>query len=91
MRDKQGFYHDFVGDTVQAFCDAGMQYYNEAVLVTALGSLPIRIGAQFGKYRTLGKTHQNILCFFKGDVKRIPEELGEVEVADLVSAYGEVA
>ena len=40
VRDKRGNYYDFVGDTVQAFRDAGLSYYNEAILVTAAGSLP---------------------------------------------------
>jgi hypothetical protein len=48
--------------------------YNEAVLVTAVGSLPIRIGAQFTSGRKLGKTHQNVLVFYKGDPRKIKAE-----------------
>lgn len=66
FRDKDGFYRNFVSDTIQAFQDAGAKLYNEAVLVTAVGSLPIRCGRQFDSGRKLGKTHQNVLCFFKG-------------------------
>lgn len=70
VRDKRGNYRNFVGDTVAAFLAAGLHYYNEAILVTAVGSLPIRAGRQFTASRKLGKTHQNILVFVKGDGKR---------------------
>jgi DNA modification methylase len=80
VRDKKtGFYRNFVGDTIQAFVNAGAYYYNEIILVTAIGSLPIRVGKQFQSGRKIGKTHQNILVFYKGDPKEIkslfPNEL----------------
>jgi len=67
MRDKDGYYRNFVSDTVAAFLDAGMHLYNEAILVTAIGSLSIRAGKQFDATRKLGKAHQNVLVFVKGD------------------------
>jgi hypothetical protein len=89
FRDKQGFYRNFVSETIGAFESAGARLYNEAILVTAVGSLPIRIGKQFGKYRKLGKTHQNVLVFYKGDPKEIPETLGECQFGDPGSPFGE--
>ena len=80
VRDKKGNYVDFVGDTVQAFRDAGLAYYNEAILITCVGSLPIRAGKQFSSGRKLGKTHQNILVFCKGSGKRAADRCGPVEV-----------
>jgi DNA modification methylase len=47
VRDKKGFYYNFVSDTITAFQDAGAMLYNECILVTAVGSLPIRVGKQF--------------------------------------------
>jgi DNA modification methylase len=82
VRDKNGFYRCFVSDTIQAFIDAGMMLYNEAILVTAVGSLPIRIGKQFQGYRKLGKTHQNVLVFYKGDPKMI-RLFGDVECGEI--------
>lgn len=70
VRDKRGNYRNFVGDTVEAFRAAGLQFYNEAILITAVGSLPVRAGKQFKAGRKLGKTHQNVLVFVKGDGKR---------------------
>ena len=80
VRDKCGNYLNFVGDTVQAFREAGLEYYNEAILVTAVGSLPIRAGRQFASGRKIGKTHQNVLVFVKGDGKKAADACGMVEV-----------
>ena len=83
VRDKNGIYRNFVSDTIAAFQDAGAMLYNEAILVTAVGSLPIRVGKQFASGRKLGKTHQNILVFVKGNPKKATEACGVVEIADL--------
>lgn len=66
---KTGMYRGFVADTIKAFQAVGLQLYNDAVLITAVGSLPIRVGAQFEGSRKLGKTHQNVLVFAKGNPK----------------------
>ncbi|MNM87947.1 DNA methylase [compost metagenome] len=84
VREKRGtgVYRNFVADTIEAFIDAGAQLYNEAILLTAYGSLPIRAGKQFAASRKLGKTHQNVLVFVKGDWKRAVAACGDVDVAD---------
>jgi hypothetical protein len=82
VRDGKGFYRNFPGHTVDAFEKAGLRLYNEAILVTAAGSLPIRAGKQFATTRKLGKTHQNVLVFVKGDPKRATQAIGEVEFGD---------
>ena len=66
FRDKKGNYRNFVSDTIQAFLDAGMNYYNEAILVTSVGSACMRVTKQFTSGRKFAKTHQNILVFVKG-------------------------
>jgi hypothetical protein len=91
IRGKDGFYQNFVSDTIAAFQDAGATLYNEAILVTVLGSLPIRAGKQFSSGRKLGKTHQNVLVFCKGDWKKATQACGPVDVADLAEMFGEVA
>jgi len=82
VRDKKGMYYQFVPDTIKAFTACGLKYYNEAILVTAVGSLPIRAGRQFEAGRKLGKTHQNILVFIKGDPKKATANIGPVEFGD---------
>lgn len=83
MRDKRGNYYGFVPDTVAAFQAAGLGYYNEGILVTVAGSLPIRAGKQFETSRKLGKTHQNVLVFLKGDAKAATKAVGPVEFGEL--------
>lgn len=78
-RGADGFYRDLCGLTVRAFEAAGARYYNEAVLVTAAGSLPIRVGRQFSSARKLGKTHQNFLGFCKGSPKRAADRCGPID------------
>ena len=88
LRDKKGFYRNFVSDTIAAFQDAGALLYNEAILITAAGSLPIRVGKQFSASRKLGKTHQNVLVFVKGDGKRAAGACGPVVVEEMHDMTG---
>lgn len=89
IRDEAGFYRNFVGDNVRLFAAMGCRYYNEAILVTAVGSLAIRAGRQFNAYRKLGKAHQNVLVFFYGgDLEKIKSSFGKVQVAAVDSEGG---
>jgi len=81
VRDSKGFYLNFPADTIAAFQDAGCILYNEAILINAVGSLALRAGKQFNSGRKLGKSHQNVLVFYKGNPKNIKEIFGEVEIA----------
>lgn len=83
VRDKKGNYYNFVGDTIQAFLDAGLSYYNEAILVTPVGTLPLRAGRTFAATRKLGKTHQNVLVFLKGDARKAVANCGDCDFADI--------
>ena len=89
IRDKKGMYRNFVAYTISAFRAAGMALYNEAVLVTAIGSRSIRVGRQFEAGRKLGKTHQNVLVFVKGDPRKATAWCGPVEVGDLLQGADE--
>ena len=71
VRDARGWFHGITGDTVRAFEDAGMRLYNDAILLTPAGSLPMRARGQFEKSRKLGKTHQYVLIFGKGDPAKV--------------------
>ena len=79
FRDERGHYRNFVGETVKAFTDAGAHFYNDAVLLTSVGSASMRVSRQFAAGRKFAKTHQNVLCFVKGDGKKAAEACGEVE------------
>lgn len=90
FRDPRGNYRNFVSETIQAFLDAGLTLYNEAILVTPLASLPIRAGRQFAGSRKLGKGHQQVLVFLKGDSKRAVEALGTVQVMNPFAQFAAI-
>jgi hypothetical protein len=71
--------------------DIGMVLYNRAVLLTPLGTLPVRQSHAFDGNRLLRPAHQEVLVFCKGDVRAAaaaargpepePEQLEEAETA----------
>ena len=64
---KSGAYQNFVSDTIKAFEDAGLKYYNEIILVNVAGGKAYTAGHDAKISRKIAKVHQNILCFFKTD------------------------
>lgn len=81
VRDEGGGYKGLVPLTIDAFNRAGLRYYNEIILVNVAGSLPVRIGGQFGSGRKIGRMHQNILVFYKGDVKLVHKYFKDISDA----------
>jgi hypothetical protein len=66
VRDAGGVFVNLPGRTVEAFVAAGARFCNDAILVTAAGSRPIRVGWLFTASCMLGGPHQNPLVFHKG-------------------------
>lgn len=83
VRDKKGYYRNFIDYTKECFNSNGLMTYNEIILLEQLGTVPLRIRRQFNGGRKVVKTHQNILVFYKGDVKKIKENYTSVEVGDI--------
>ena len=77
IRDKKGFYRNFISDVKNIFIGNGALLYNEMILIEVLGSLPLRVG-RFMKHRKVGKCHQNVLVFYKGDPTQIKENYREL-------------
>jgi len=65
VRGKDGGFIGLVPDTITAFKESGMIFYNEAILLNSLASAALRAGGNM-KSRKLVKCHQNILVFKKG-------------------------
>lgn len=74
-----GEYYGLVPDTIKAMTRVGFKYYNEIILYNNIGSLPIRAPKYFDQSRKIGRTHQNILVFYKGDLSTIESEFGKFE------------
>lgn len=64
IRDKKGNYVGFVPDTIKAFQNSGMNFYNEGILLNAIASASIRANGNM-KSQKLVKVHQNVLVFKK--------------------------
>jgi len=64
VRNKQGNYIGFVPDTIKAFLECGMSYYNEAILLNSIASASMRANGNM-KTEKLVKVHQNVLVFKK--------------------------
>jgi len=75
-RLPDGTYARFPDVTINAFEAAGLRLYNQAVLVTMIGSLPVRTSAQFKVSRKLGNTHQYVYVFVKGDPRAASDACG---------------
>ena len=83
FRDPKGFFRNFAADTIDAFEACGARLYNEAVIVTPVGSAAMRATKQFVVSRKLCRTHQTMLVFCKGDPREAAKACGlfEEEVA----------
>lgn len=80
VRDKQGFYQNFVSDTINAFVKSGLKLYNEMILVNAIGAKAIGANG-YMKTRKVGKVHQNVLVFYKGDAGKIKLNYPELDLS----------
>lgn len=80
IRSKEGCYYDFTGDIKRIFKNNNMPLYNECIIIEPLGTLPQRV-QRYMRNRKVGKCHQNVLVFYKGDVKEIPNNFKEIEYA----------
>jgi DNA modification methylase len=65
IRDKKGYYRDFISHTKKAFIEAGAGLYNEAILLQPLGTAMLRAGKIFEAGGKLTKVHENVLIFKK--------------------------
>ena len=76
VRRKDGTVWDLGSVTTAAMERAGMGLYNDAILVTAVGSLALRAARIFTGGRKLARTHQQVLVYVKGDGKKADKLLG---------------
>lgn len=79
IRDDEGFIRDMRQPTASALLGAGFKLYNEFVLLTPIGSLPLRVNGQFAKGRKAGSAHQYVMCFFRGNPESIRKDFTEFE------------
>ena len=85
---KTGEYRSFVPDNARMFVDIGFKYYNEIILYTPAGTAPIR-ATQGMNTRKVTKTHQNVLVFYKGDLKNIGTKYPKLDFTGIEGIMGE--
>lgn len=78
IRDKKGYMREFISDTIKAFGSAGMKLYNEIILIDPIGTGALRATKPFIASRKVTHLHQNVLVFYKGDIKAIKENYSDV-------------
>jgi len=81
VRGKDGRYIGTIPKTIDIMEQAGYGFYNEIILVNSAGTLPLRAGRTMQASRKVGKMHQNILVFVKGDAAKAAKELGDIKLA----------
>lgn len=82
IRDKTtGIYRNFVGDNIAMFRRLGLAYYNEIILVNAIGTAAVR-ASNCMRTRKVCRVHQNVLVFYKGDVRNILKKFSVIEYTD---------
>jgi hypothetical protein len=65
-----------VAETIAAFQAAGLALFNDAILATTIASLLLRVAGQFTEACKLGKMHQNVFVFVKGDARKATAACG---------------
>lgn len=83
IRDKKGYYRNFIDYTKECFNGNGLLTYNEIIVLDPIGTAPVRCGRAFKKSRKVQKIHQNILVFYKGEIKNIRNNFKEIEVEEI--------
>ena len=68
-------YYGLVADTINVARDIGLSLYNDMVLMTPVGSVRLTVTRQFNQSRKIGRIHQYVLVFTKGDGRRAADRL----------------
>ncbi|MFJ4701967.1 class I SAM-dependent methyltransferase [Streptomyces sp. NPDC088768] len=79
VRSPAGFLRGLVPLTVEAHEAANARFYNDCIMLTPLGTAPLRLGQQWRPSRKAGRVHQYALTFVKGDPKRATAKLPRPE------------
>lgn len=70
VRDKKGFYRDLTGLTKQALLEKNVYFYNDIIFINQVGSKAMTVSNSM-KNRKVGRIHQSVLVFYKGNPKEI--------------------
>lgn len=83
VRDSTGAYRGLVEYTKEVLKGNGLKLYNDMVLIEPIGTAAIRAPKQFKAGRKTVKTHQCVLCYYKGNIKAIKGNYGDVVIDNI--------
>tara|TARA_R110002020_G_scaffold145493_1_gene318921 strand:+ start:127 stop:1014 length:888 start_codon:yes stop_codon:yes gene_type:complete len=66
-----GLIKNLYTETIKAFENSGMGFYNDIILKNSTGNAAMRAGRTFKATRKITKTHQYVLVFLKGDASKL--------------------
>jgi DNA modification methylase len=70
VRDKKGFIRGLIPETITAFKEAGLNYYNNGITLDPQATAALRANRFFNSGRKLVTVHQHFMVFVKGDPKK---------------------
>lgn len=76
VRGKDGAYYDICGDITKIMERNGLKLYNEIILVNVIGTASMRAG-NYMKNRKVARVHQEVMVYYKGEPRPIPEDIPE--------------
>jgi len=78
IQKGDGHYYGLVADTVNVMREIGCELYNDLIIVDPVGTLAIRSEKQMRSSRKVGRGHQHMLIFVKGNGRNAAKECGEI-------------
>lgn len=90
IRDPRGCYRGLVAETIRAFGKAGLELYNDGIILDPVGSAAVRAARIFNGGRKLTRMHQHLLVFVKGDWKKAVAQLPRENVVAVEEAVAQM-
>ena len=78
IKKGDGHYYGLIADTVNVMRELGCELYNDIIIVDPVGTLAVRSERQMRASRKVGRGHQQMLIFVKGDGKKASVKCGEI-------------
>jgi DNA modification methylase len=82
VRSKEGNYLPFISDTIQIFQESGLKLYNSMIVAKPIGNAAMR-AAKYMNQRKVCLVHENMLVFYKGDMKKIKLNFPKLDFSQL--------
>lgn len=82
VRDRKGYYLNLIDITKRIFIANGYGVYNHLILIEQLGNACFIMRRCFNGLRKVVKQHQDVLVFYKGDIRKIKENYIDVTIPE---------